>query len=152
MLKSFFIPAGLNEQGHPVMPGQNSSGQLIPVMLETVISDDPDAEPFSYENDNLTYQDLVFIRDQLAAASGLWEDELAFPGVTMPWIKKHVGVQFTGCRDGAGALIPFHADLPPGHLRPALVLDNELRYVEGEGLDASSLESQVRAVYWSKEE
>ena len=140
--RSFFIPADQK-------PGQNNSGQLLPVMLEAVISADPDAEPFSYSNDNLTYADLGFILVQLQAASGLWPYELAFPGVTMPWIKKHVGIQFTACRDEAGALIPFHADLPAGHLRPALVLDNALRYVEGEGQDASTLESQVRGIYWS---
>lgn len=147
--KGTFIPAGQDEDGREMKPGENSSGQLLPVMLEEVISDHPDAEPFSYANDNLTYADLVFIRDQLRAASGLWEWELAFPGVTMPWIAKHVGVQFTQCRDVAGALIPFHADLPAGHLRPALVLDDVLRYVEGEGLDASSLDSIPRGVYWS---
>lgn len=140
--KGFFIPA--DEK-----PGTNNSGQMLPVMLEAVISADPHAEPFTYANENLTYGDLVFILAQLSAASGLWEYELAFPGITMPWIKKHVGIQFTACRDGAGALIPFHGDLPPGHLRPALVLGNTLRYVEGEGLDASTLESQVGAVYWS---
>lgn len=147
--KGTFIPAGQDETGRELQPGQNSSGQLIPVMLSDVISDDPDAEPFSYANDNLTYDDLVFILGQLRAASGLWEWEVGFPGVTMPWVKKHVGVQFTGCRDGAGALIPFHADLPPGHLRPVLVLETALQYVEGEGQDASTLESQPRGVYWS---
>jgi hypothetical protein len=146
--KGFFIPAGQDENGREIKPGENSSGQLIPVMLAEVISDHPDAEPFSYANDNLTYQDLVFIRDQLAAASGLWEWELAFPGVTMPWLAKHVGVQFTQCR-AAGVLIPFHADLPAGHLRPALILDDTLVYVEGEGLNASSLDSTPRGVYWS---
>lgn len=140
--KGFFIPA--DEQ-----PGTNNSGQMLPVMLEAVISVDPDAEPFSYSNEHLTYGDLVFILAQLRAASGLWPYELTFPGVTMPWIKKHVAIQFTACRDGAGALIPFHADLPGGHLRPALVVETGLRYVEGEGLDASTLESQVRGVYWS---
>jgi hypothetical protein len=148
--KGTFIPAGQDDNGREMKPGENNSGQLIPVMLEEIISDHPDAEPFSYSNDNLTYQDLAFIRDQLRAASGLWEWELAFPGVTMPWIAKHVGVQFTGCRNATtGALIPFHADLPPGHLRPALIVDDVLRYVEGEGLDASSLDSAPRGVYWS---
>lgn len=142
--KGFFIPADPDAK-----PGANNSGQLIPVMLEAVVSADPHAEPFAYGNENLTYGDLVFILSQLTAASGLWPYELAFPGVTMPWIKKHVGIQFTGCRDGAGALIPFHANLPPGHLRPALILETGLRYVEGEGLDASTLESQVRGIYWS---
>lgn len=142
--KGFFIPADPDAK-----PGANNSGELIPVMLEAVISADPHAEAFSYGNENLTYGDLVFILSQLTAASGLWPYELAFPGVTMPWIKKHVGIQFTGCRDGAGALIPFHANLPAGYLRPALILETGLRYVEGEGLDASTLESQVRGVYWS---
>lgn len=142
--KGFFIPADPDAK-----PGANNSGQLIPVMLEAVISADSHAEPFAYGNENLTYGDLVFILSQLTAASGLWPYELAFPGVTMPWIKKHVGIQFTGCRDGAGALIPFHANLPAGYLRPALILETGLRYVEGEGLDASTLESQVRGIYWS---
>lgn len=148
--KGFFIPAGENEDGTPFQPGQNSSGQLLPVMIEQTISLDPDAAPFSYSNDNLTYADLLFILSQLHAASGLWEYELAFPGVTMPWITKHVGIQFTDCRDGAGALIAFHPDQPAGYLRPALVLEHDLRYVEGAGENVSTLESpQVRGVYWS---
>ena len=137
-----WIPAGIH-------PGSNNSGEMIPVMLQETISTAPDALPFLYSNDNLTLEELRVIFDQLALASGLWEYELAMECITMPWLKKHVGIQFTGCRDSGGALIPFHADLPAGHLRAALVLEHQLRYIEAEGADGASLTSMVRAVYWS---
>jgi hypothetical protein len=140
--KVTWIPGGMR-------PGLNNSGTLIPVMIQETISTAPDAEPLIYSNDNLTLEELRVIFNQIAQASGLWEYELAIECITMPWLKKHVGIQFTGARDADGTLIPFHPDLPAGYLRPALIVEHQLRYVEGEGPDASSLTSMVRAVYWS---
>lgn len=146
--KGTFIPAGQGENGQ-TMPGQNNSGQLLPVMVAQTISMDPNAVPFVYDNEDLTLADLLFIFSQLQAASGLWPYELALTGITMPWIKKGVGIQFTGCRDTGDTLIPFHSGLPEGHLQPALIVETGLRYVEGAQQDTSSLESQSRGVYWS---
>lgn len=140
--KVLFIPADRK-------PGENDSGQLLPVMIQKTISADPDAQPLSYANENLTLEDLEFILVQLEEASGLWEYELVLECVTMPWLKKGVGIQFTECKDKNGVLIPFHPGLPAGHLRPALVVEHTIRYVEAEGEDASSLTSLVRALYWS---
>jgi hypothetical protein len=140
--KVTWIPGGLK-------PGLNNSGTLIPVMIQETISEAPDAEPFIYSNDNLTLEELRAIFNQIAQASGLWEYELSIECITMPWLRKHVGIQFTGARDADGTLIPFHPDLPPGYLRPALIVEHQLRYVEGDGPDASSLTSMVRALYWS---
>jgi hypothetical protein len=140
--KVTWIPGGLK-------PGLNNSGTLIPVMIQETISEAPDAEPFIYSNDNLTLEELRAIFTQIASASGLWEYELSIECITMPWLRKHVGIQFMGARDADGTLIPFHPDLPPGYLRPALIVEHQLRYVEGDGPDASSLTSMVRALYWS---
>jgi hypothetical protein len=140
--KVTWIPAGQK-------PGLNDSGQLIPVMLQRTISTEPDAEPFVYSNDNLTLEELERIFAQLAEASDLWEYELAMECITMPWLKKGVGFQLTACKDTNGALLQFHPDLPAGHLRPALVLEQQLRYVDAEGEDGASLTSTVRALYWS---
>lgn len=137
-----WVPAGIH-------PGLNNSGEMIPVMIQETISTAPDALPFLYSNDNLTLEELRLIFNQLADASGLWEYELALECITMPWLKKHVGIQFMGCRDSGGALIQFHADQPAGALRSALVLEQQLRYIEAEGADGASLTSLVRAVYWS---
>ena len=133
----------LHEMGpyHPECPERLSAitDRLIAAGNRSEDGGDPSAAYVETVGGELFVEDREVVR----------EYELAFPGVTMPWLKKHVGIQFTACRDGAGALIPFHGDLPAGHLRPALVVETGLRYVEGDGLDASTLESQVHGLYWS---
>jgi hypothetical protein len=143
----WFIPAGKDV-------GSDESGTMTPVTLKDTISGDDEAQIVTYSNPNLTLADLQHIMAQLRAASGLWEYELAFTGVTMPWIRRGAVVQFTDIPDGAGGLLQIHAGLPAGVTRPAVVLDDGLTYTEG-GEDAggapvqASMKSQVRAIYYS---
>jgi hypothetical protein len=146
--KVTFIPAGTDANGNPIMPGQNNSGQRIPITLERTLSEAPDAEPFSYANEHLTLADLEFIMSQLEAAQELWEVEVSLDAVTMPWLRRGVVLQLTNCRDEFGELMPLDPNWPPGAMPPALVLEHLLSFRRPREGDAA-MTSQVRALYYS---
>jgi len=96
------------------------------------------AEAVSYENENLDMDDLQFILAQLRATSGLWQVELSFVGVNIPWVRRGSIVQFTGVVDGAGDPLP---------LPPALLQTLTLTY--DEGATPPAFTKDMRALAWT---
>lgn len=64
--------------------------------LTQTFSEDADAIPVEYANENLSAADLRFLMDQFAAAVGLWEYEYGFDGVAMPWLRRGTAFQVVG--------------------------------------------------------
>ncbi len=132
--------------GHrPGGPGRGSStagaqpGEVYQqVELVTTISSDPDAEPISFSNENMTLADLQFILAQFQAAEGLFEYEVAFGGVAMPWIKRGITIQFVNivAEDGV-TLIPIPV---------LLVTEVRSRYDESDA--GASFMADLRAFGW----
>jgi len=146
--KVTFIPAGEDANGNPLKPGQNNSGQRIPITLEATLSEAPDAEPFSYSNEHLTLADLQYIMDQLIAANDLWEVEMTLDAITMPWLRRGVILQLTDARDEFGELMPFDPFLAAGTMPPAVVLEHALSFRRPREGDAA-MTSSVRALYYT---
>ena len=133
--KIIFIPKNAN--GNP-NPGAPDTGMLVPVQLEKVISTDPKAVDFTYSNPNLTLEDLEVIMVQLEEGSSLWETELSFMAVSMPWLRRGSVIFLYGLEA---------ADGTPIVLKPAVVVEVNTNYDESSA--TPSMLSQVRAVYWS---
>jgi len=132
--KTFFIPKDVLNPRNPGAPG---TGMLVPIQLDETISTDPRAVDFTYSNENLTLEDLQYIMAQLRAGSDLWEVELTFNAITMPWLKKGSAVFFYGLEKPDATAI---------ELKPAVVLEVNTRYDESS--EEPSMISNVRSVYW----
>lgn len=109
------------------------------VSVQQTISTDPTAQDVIFTNRSLTKADLDFILSLYQQASGLWQYELTFDAVTMPWLTKGTVIELTGllAEDGVTPIV----------LKPALVVDHRL--LHDETSRTPSMRSRVRAVYWS---
>lgn len=124
---------GTRPPGSGVDTGQ---GQLAPIWAHQVVSTAPYARAVQYSNPHLTAADLEFIRQNLVAASGLYEYRLTFSGPAMPWLRKGMWLHLT---DFSG---PDGQDIP---LQPALITDLRLTYDAG---DRPGSRADVTAVFW----
>jgi hypothetical protein len=60
----------------------------VQISLVRTFSTDPDAVDVTYSNINLSAAALETIMAQFAGAQNLWEYELFFQGVSMPWLRR----------------------------------------------------------------
>lgn len=75
--------------------GVQSAGGAQPIELSQTISSDADAVDIEESDPNLTADDLAYLMAQFVAASDLWEYEVLFDGVNMPWIHRGMYLQIT---------------------------------------------------------
>lgn len=110
-------------------------GQEVEVSF--IISTDPDAVDVEESFSNLSLGDLNYLMSLFVAASGLWEYEVAFTGVSIPWVGRGNVVRLTDFKGIDDAEIP---------LSDMLVHELTLKYDESG--DEPSSTSEVRAVFW----
>ncbi len=111
----------------------NSDSGRQAIRLETVLSVDKLAVPFTFSNKNLTLLDLKFILEKLRNINGGFLYEVSWVGVSIPWIRKGNVVQFTQLKDENGVDIS---------LNPILVTSLEL------SLKVNELVSTYTGVFW----
>jgi hypothetical protein len=115
-------------------------GDPVPVRVYAVVSTDPTAIPFAYNNPNLTRGDLDYILQQCRDASGLVEYPLRGNGPALADIVKGSALHLTEYVDADGSPIP---------LDPALVRGISFEY---EDTPASSRSTCViDAVFYRRE-
>jgi hypothetical protein len=76
--------------------GQPAIGGARQVEISTQLSTDPDAQDFEFSDINLTLDDLNYLLAQFQAAEGLFEYEVQFEGVGMPWIIRGLTLALAG--------------------------------------------------------
>jgi hypothetical protein len=115
-------------------------GDPVPVRVHAVVSTDPTAMPFAYNNPHLTRGDLDYILQQCRDASGLVEYPLRGTGPALADIVKGSALHLTEYVDADGSPIP---------LDPALVRGISFEY---EDTPASSRSTCViDAVFYRRE-
>jgi YD repeat-containing protein len=111
--KFWIIKERLTSQsgGHrPGGPGRGFSrsvgvDQMSHYTLTKTFSEDADAQAVEYSNDDLSLEDLNFIMAQFEAMANLVEYEFQFSGVSMPWLRRGVTIQFTDLPLGDGSTL-----------------------------------------------
>ncbi len=106
--------------------------------LEQTFSADADAIPVEYANENLALADLQFIMAQFAATPGLWEYEVQFDGVAVPWLRRGAPFKFHALFAEDGSEIPL----------PALLL-TEVNSTYDESSQRAQYTMRSRAFGWS---
>lgn len=128
-------PGGPNRP--PSKPLQRDFGGLVsqPVFHKVTISSDAKGQDRAAGSPHMSEADLAFIRAQQEAASGVYEAELSFTALSMPWIKRGTLIQVAGLLDEQGVEIPMGI---------ALVYSVDMT-VDIPGRAATS---EIRAVWW----
>lgn len=76
--------------------GQPSIGGSLQLEVAVQLSTDPDAQDLEFSDGNLSLDDLNYLVTQFTAAQGLFEYEVQFDGVGMPWITRGLTLALTG--------------------------------------------------------
>lgn len=76
--------------------GQPSIGGSRQIETSIQLSTDPDAQDFEFSDTNLTGDDLDYLVSLFTAAQGLFEYEVQFEGVGMPWIVRGLTIGLFG--------------------------------------------------------
>ncbi len=118
--------------------GAQSPGGALQIELSQTISTDADAVDVEQSDPNLTADDLAFLMAQFVAASDLWEYEVSFEGVNMPWIQRGVYIQFT---ELPCELVGVFIDLP-------VLLVTEVIAVYDEATPNAKSTARIRAFGW----
>jgi hypothetical protein len=74
-------------------PGSGGTAAGNQIVITRTFHTGPKTLNVTYSNENLTAAQLQIIMNQFAAADGLWEYELIFSGVSMPWLRRGQSVQ-----------------------------------------------------------
>lgn len=107
-----------------------------PYTKDQIISTDPRAHDFSYQNDDLLESDINALFLQFQQASGAIEYEIAFQALGMPWLRKGAIVHLTGLLFEDGVEYTLY---------PALIISESLTYDES---GSPQLVADFRAVFW----
>ena len=132
------LPGGPGRALAQTVENAATQGGAQPVALTVTLSSDGDAIDVEYSNPNLTVEDLGFIASQFQAVQGLWEYEVMFGGVGMPWIRKGVTISFADFLAEDGIVV---ITLPP-----LLITEVKSKYDESK-LEAS-MTMNIRAFGW----
>jgi len=76
--------------------GQPAIGGARQLEVSVQLSTDPDAQDFEFSDTNLTLDDLNYLLTLFQAAQGLFEYEVQFEGVGMPWIIRGLTLALAG--------------------------------------------------------
>jgi hypothetical protein len=133
------VPPGGPRPDRSVMIGGTGVDPREQLSVEAWISTGVYAKDVTYNNRNLTQEDLDYIAAQFQAASGLWAYEMTLTYASMPWIRKGDVLQLTGLLAEDGTT--------PIPLGPALVVEQRLTYDESSA--SPSMLSTLRAVWWA---
>lgn len=115
-------PGGIQPPGS-IFVNTPDTGTKEAVRLETVLSIDKRAVPFTFSNKFLSLTDLQFILSKLRAINGGFLYEVTWTGLSIPWIRKGNVVQFTQLKDENNSDIS---------LQPVLVRSVDLSLRENE--------------------
>lgn len=135
-------PGGPNRPSSKAMESSDKSHLPTPILIgptgTTVLSAAANAKSKSIPtNPHMSQADLDFIKGQHVEASDLWEVEVTFDALMMPWLKRGALITFTGIVDDEGQAITVGT---------ALVYLMKASYDEAS--DEPSMVSSVRAVWW----
>jgi hypothetical protein len=120
-------------------PGNADKGGSEQITLIRQINTEIDAVDVVYQNENLNLSQLQVIMNQFVAAASLWEYEILFQGVAMPWLKRGATVQFTNIYAEDG--------VTPLPLPNLYITEVRSEYDESK-VDAEQV-SSIRAFGWS---
>lgn len=95
---------------------------LVQIVRIHVFSTDTDAQNVEFSDENMAGEDLDFIMAMFTATVNLYEYEMSFGGVAMPWIKRGQTIQFTNVQTEIDGLL---FTLPP-----ATITEVRSEYVE----------------------
>jgi hypothetical protein len=132
------VPPGGPRPDRTVMIGGTAIDPREQLSVEAWVSTDVYAKDITYNNRNLTQEDIDFVLSQFVAASGLWYNEMLPTYISMPWLRKGRKLQLTGLLAEDGTPIP---------LGPALVAEQHLVYDESPA--SPSMLSTLRAIWWA---
>lgn len=119
-------PGGPGRGGSTAGTNDTAGGAaLVQITNIKTFSTDADAEDIEFSDENMTADDLVFIMAMFTASQNLYEHEIMFGGVAMPWLVRGQTILIT---DIASEDVGVQITLPP-----ATITEVRSEYVETGG-------------------